>query len=363
MTGPGDSLDVLVIGGGQAGLAVGFHLRQWGVRFLIVDAADEIGASWRRRWDSLRLFTPAQYDNLPGLPFPAARDSYPGKDAVADYLCAYAEAFDMPVRLNTTVNSLTRDADSGCYLADLGDELLWARQVVISTGPFQVPAIPPIAAMLDPGVTQLHSAEYRNPGDLPGGRVLVIGGGNSGCQIAAELSATREVLLSVGSRNPVLPQRLLGRDLWWWAKGVGVDRVTAGSRLGRRLASRDPVFGDGPRRLAQNHGVRIQPRLTQATGRTVTFQNGATTEVDAVVWATGYRVDHSWIDVPGVTDSSGRLQQVRGITPAPGLYTVGLPWQHTRGSALLGWVGADAALIADHVTRNLNLRADAALVS
>jgi putative flavoprotein involved in K+ transport len=352
MSGPTDTLDVLVIGAGQAGLAVGYHLNQRGLRFLIVDAASEAGASWRRRWDSLRLFTPAQYDSLPGLPFPADHDSYPGKDDVAEYLHRYAAAFDLPIRLSTPVISLTRELETGCYLADIGSGVLRAQQVVVATGPFQVPSIPAVAARLDPGVTQLHSSAYRNPGELPAGRVLVVGAGNSGCQIGAELSATREVLLSAGSPNPVLPQRLLRQDVWWWARGLGFDRVTAGSRLGRRLAGRDPVFGGGPRRLAQQHGVRVHPRLIRADGQSVTFQDGATTDVAAVVWATGYRADHSWIDVRGAADAQGRLQQVRGATPIPGLYTVGLVWQHTRGSALLGCVGADAAFIADQITRN-----------
>ncbi len=353
MTGPADILDVLVVGAGQAGLAVGHHLRRRGVRFLIVDGAAEVGASWRHRWESLRLFTPAQYDNLPGLPFPAAHDSYPGKDDVANYLSAYATQSELPVRLNTAVTALTRDAESGCYLAKAGGEVVRAHQVVVATGPFQVPSIPAAAARLDPRVATVHSSGYRNPGALPPGRVLVVGGGNSGCQIAAELSATREVELSVGSSSPVLPQRPLGRDIWWWASGLRIDRVTAGSLLGHRLAGRDPVFGAGPRQLATRPGIRVHPRLTQVAGRTVTFQDGATAEVDVVVWATGYRADHSWIEVPGAFDAQGRLQQLRGITESPGLYTVGLPWQHTRGSALLGWVGADAAFVADHISRRL----------
>jgi len=348
MSAPTESVDVLVIGAGQAGLALGHHLSRTGARFLIVDAAAEVGFSWRRRWDSLQLFTPAQYDNLPGLAFPADHDSYPGKDDVADYLHRYVTEFDLPIRLNSSVTALSRTAD-GHYLAEAGDELFQARQVVIATGPFQAPFIPDVARRLDPDVIQLHSNDYRNPGALPTGRVLVVGAGNSGCQIVKELSATHDVEVSAGEPNPVLPQRPLGRDIWWWASGLRVDRVTAGSRLGRRLAGRDPVFGDGPRQLGRRYGVSIRPRVTGATGRTVSFQDGSSTEVDTVVWATGYRTDHSWIDLPDAVDDSGRLRQVRGVTPAPGLYTLGLPWQHTRGSALLGWVGADAEVVAAHI--------------
>ena len=341
------TLDVLVIGASQAGLVMGYHLAQRGKRFLIVDAGTEISAAWRSRWDSLVLFTPAQYDNLPGLPFPAAPDTYPGKDDVANYLQSYAAAFDLPVRLNTRVAALTRS--DGGYLAKAGEDSLETRQVVVATGPFHVPFIPPVADQLDSEVNQVHSADYRNPEALPPGRVLVLGAGNSGCQIARELSASRKVELSVGSRNPTLPQRPLGRDIFWWASKLRLDRVTAGSRLGQRLAGRDPVFSDGPRQLARRHGVHIRPRAVRATGRTVTFADGAASEIDVVVWATGYTSDHPWIDVPGVSDGQDRILHDRGVTPSPGLYLLGLPWQHTRGSALLGWVGSDAAFLAEQM--------------
>jgi putative flavoprotein involved in K+ transport len=340
------SLDVLVIGGGQAGLAVGYELAQRGTRFQIVDAGGEVGDAWRSRWDSLLLFTPAQYDNLPGLPFPAEHDTYPRRDEVAGYLKGYAAEFDLPVRLGARVTSLTRDR--GVYVAKAEAETLEAEQVVVATGPFQVPLVPSIAEGLDAEVHQIHSSDYRRPEAIPPGRVLVVGGGNSGCQIAQELSATHSVELSVGHRIPTIPQRPLGRDVWWWATRVGLDRVTATSRLGKRLAGRDQIIGAGPRQLARQ-GVRIRPRMTKAAGRTVTFADDDTSEFDAAVWATGFRTDHSWIDVPSVKNERGGIQQQRGVTSSPGLYTLGLTWQHTRGSALLGWVGADAAFIAEQI--------------
>ena len=341
-------LDVLVIGGGQAGLAMGYQLRQRGQRFLILDAGAQIGSAWRSRWDSLVLFTPAQYDNLPGLPFPAAPDTYPSKDDVANYLQNYAATFDLPVRLNASVTSVST-TNSG-YVASAGDDMVEARQIVVATGPFHLPFTPPAAGQLDPDVYQVHSAQYRNPKDIPPGRVLVVGAANSGCQIAQELSATHQVALSTGARIPTIPQRPLGRDVWWWASGLRLDRVTVDSRLGKRLAGRDQRIGVGPRNLTRRHGVRIRPRAITAAGRTVSFADGATAAFDAVVWATGYTTNHSWIDVPEATDRHGHLVHKRGVTPSPGLYTLGLTWQHTRGSALLGWVGADAAYLADQIT-------------
>jgi putative flavoprotein involved in K+ transport len=349
MSGPADEpLDVLVIGGGQAGLAMGYQLAQRGQRFLIVDAGAQVGGAWRSRWDSLVLFTPAQYDNLPGLPFPAAPDSYPGKDDVANYLQHYAATFDLPIRLSTTVTALSRS--DGGYVANAGGDTFLARQIVVATGPFHVPFIPPVADQLDPNVYQVHSAHYRNPKDIPPGRVLVVGAANSGCQIAQELSVGHHVELSTGARIPTIPQRPLGRDVWWWASGLRLDRVTIDSRLGKRLAGRDQRIGIGPRRLSRHHGVRIRPRATTAAGHTVSFADGATAAIDAVVWATGYMTNHSWIDVPEATDRHGHLVHKRGVTPSQGLYTLGLTWQHTRGSALLGWVGADAAFLADQIT-------------
>jgi len=245
------------------------------------------------------------------------------------------------------VTSLART--DGLYVAKAAQEAITARQVVIATGPFQVPFTPPVAAQVEPKILQIHSSDYRRPDDLPLGRVLVVGAANSGCQIALELSATRTVELAVGQRIPTIPQRPLGRDVWDWATGLRLDRVTADSRLGRRLSQRDQIIGAGPRQLARRHGIRLRPRVTGATGPVVTFADGGTSEYNTVIWATGFTQDNSWIDIPGVTDEKGRLRQSRGHTPSPGLYTLGITWQRTRGSALLGWVGNDAALLTQEM--------------
>jgi putative flavoprotein involved in K+ transport len=344
-------LDVVVVGGSQAGLAMAWHLTEQGRRFVVLEAAPALGQVWRNRWDSLKLFTPAQYDALPGMAFPAPADTYPTKDPVADYLQAYAKAFDLPVRLNAKVTELKR-LDDGSFEVRTADDTLHARQVVVATGPFQVPFIPPQAGGLDPSVTQVHSADYRNPRALPDGPVLVVGGGNSGFQIAEELAATRTVDLSIATRYPMLPQRLAGRDLFWWLTRLGLLRVTVNSRPGRRMSRRDFVIGTNRRRV-ERAGVRFRPRLVDADGRTVRFaDHSLLEEVGVVVWATGYRPDYAWIHVPGVV-REGHVVHRRGVSEVPGLYFLGLSWQHTRGSALLGFVNDDAAYLADRIATGL----------
>jgi putative flavoprotein involved in K+ transport len=342
---PDGLLDAVVIGGGQAGLAIAWHLKRQGLRFVVLEAESELGHTWRDRWDSLKLFTPAQYDGLPGMPFPAPADTYPTKDPVADYLQTYVTAFDLPVRLNARVTSLTR-ADDGFEIRT-ADDKIHARQVVVATGPFQVPFVPPAAQGLDPSVTQVHSASYRNPQALPGGPVLVVGAGNSGFQIAEELAATRQVDLSVGERAPMLPQRLAGRDLFWWLTRLRLLRVTVDSRLGRRASRREFIIGTNKRRL-RKVGVRFRPRLVEADRRTVRFADGSTLDVGVVIWATGFRSDYTWIHTPAAVEN-GRVVHRRGVTKIAGLYFLGLSWQHTRGSALLGFVNQDAAYIANQI--------------
>ena len=338
---------VVVIGGGQAGLAAAYQLGRRGVEATVLDAASSVGESWRRRWDSLRLFTPAVYSSLPGLAFPARADHYPAKDEVADYLATYAARFDLDVRHGITVTAVTT-ADGRFRIASPREDFE-AGAVVIATGPFQTPTIPALADGIDQSVVQLHSSDYRNPDQLPDGAVLVVGGGNSGCQIADELVATgREVHLAVGQRYPVLPPRVAGRSLFHWLDRTGYLGIGADTRIGRRLQRRDTIIGTGPRHL-RGRGVRVHGRLTGATGDRVLFAGVTAARVDAVIWATGFRLDHSFVQIPRVLDANGVLRHRAGHTDVPGLHAVGQPWQRNRGSALLGFVGTDAALIADHI--------------
>ena len=342
---PTQHSDVVVIGGGQAGLAIGHLLTQQGLRFTILEAAGEPAAAWRTRWDSLKLFTPVRNDSLPGLTFPGEPDSYPGRDDVVAYLTDYAQRFELPVEFNSRVRSV-RPRDGG-FFVELADRTYAADQVVVATGPFQVPFTPATATDLSPEVVQLHSSEYRSPGGLPAGPVLVVGGGNTGYQIAAELAQSRQVDLAVGARQTPLPQRILGRDLFRYLEATGLMRKTVTSRLGQRLKDKETLIGSSPRG-ARKQGIRMRPRATGAQGSKVTFADGSEIAVDAIVWATGFRLDHSFVELP-VFDDREQVKHERGVTALPGLYFLGMPWQHTRGSALLGWVKNDAEFIAQRI--------------
>ncbi len=337
------SYDVVVIGAGQAGLAIGYFLARQGKRFVILEGAGSVGAAWRARWDSLLLFTPRRYDSLPGLAFPGDPDGYPTRDEVIEYLERYAATFELPIELDAAVQSLTEK--DGRFVVGLEDGSIEADQVVVATGPYQTPRVPEIAGRLAPEVFQTHSTGYLNPDDVPDGTVLVVGGGNTGFQIANELSATHRVQLSIGSRQMPLPQKLLGRDLFWWLTKLGLLEKTVESRFGRRMRDRDTLIGSSPRALKAS-GVQLKPRAAGASGQTIGFIDGSELQVDAVIWATGYRLDYSWINLPS---GDGLIPHKRGVTEVPGLYFLGLQWQYTRGSALLGWVKDDAEYIAGRI--------------
>jgi putative flavoprotein involved in K+ transport len=327
-------------------LAIGYFLARQGRRFTILEAGDAVGTAWRERWDSLVLFTPRRYDALPGLAFPGDPDGYPTRDEVVAYLQQYAERFELPIELNSRVRSVTKSNDA--FVVELSDRRIEAAQVVVATGPFHAPNMPELAGRLAPEVFQAHSADYRRPSDVPEGQVVVVGGGNTGFQIAKELAGAHTVKLAIGSRQTPLPQRMLGRDVFWWLTKLGLLEKTVDSRMGRRAQGRDTLIGSSRRDLKRRYGVELKPRVVGASDRKLTFADGSELEVDAVIWATGYRPDHSWIDA-AVTDTDGRLRHRRGVTEVPGLYFLGLSWQHTRGSALLGWVKDDAEFIAERI--------------
>ena len=337
-------IGAVVVGGGQAGLATGYWLQRNDRSFVVLDRETEVGASWRRRWDSLRLFTPAGFSHLPGLRFPGPASAAPTKDEMADYLIAYARHFALPVEPATTVESV--DPEGAHLLVTATDGRRWrARDVVLATGAHTRPHLPGFAGRLDPAVVQLHSRDYRRPAQLPAGPVLVVGAGNSGAEIAADLAAGgREVALSgrdVGHIPRLGPwtypvMRLLGRP------GAALARRGLGGGaepLGRIRAGE--LEAAGVRRVPRTVGVRDGLPL---------LDDGSTCTVSAVVWCTGLRPDHRYVRVP-VLDDAGRLVHRRGVTAWPGLYAVGLPHQSSITSHLVGGVGTDARRVVHHLAR------------
>ena len=340
---------VVVIGGGQTGLSVGYFLARNDRNFVILERANELAPAWRERWDSLKLFTPRRYDALPGMPFPGDPEGYPGRDEVVAYLRSYVAEFDLPVRLDSPVRALRRNGD-GQFEVELDDETLTADQVVVATGPFQDPRVPDFASDLAADVVQLHSTAYRAPAGLPDGTIAVVGGGNTGFQIAEELAATRDVHLAVGARQMPLPQRFLGRDLFWWLTKTGLIEMSLDTKVGKRMSQKETLVGSKPSK-SKKLGVKLHPRAARASGRSLGFADGSSLDVDGVIWATGFRSDYSWIDLP-ISGGDGRVKHRRGVSDVAGLYFLGLQWQWTRGSALLGFVKDDAEYVAAHISEH-----------
>lgn len=346
------NVDVLIIGAGQAGLALGHHLRTTATRFLIVDRYPRLGDSWRNRYDSLVLFTPRAYSALPGLSVPGDPEGYPTKDEIADYLERYAQQFDLPVVTDTGIRSLTRVSGGFRARTDAG-EIMDARSVVLATGAFQLPAVPSVARDLSPDVVQLTPESYKRPDQVPSGKVLVVGDGATGRQIALELAGTgsHHVILAAGHARRVSPQQIAGRSIFWWMDTLSILRASRETRIGRYLLRADPFPGKhlSLRRL-QQRGIRVVGRVLRAEGSQVTFSTGETSAIDAVLWATGYRDDSRWVAISEAKDGQGTFRQERGVSPVPGLYFIGRSWQWTRGSALLTGVGDDARYLLEYLT-------------
>lgn len=353
-------IDVLIIGGGQAGLAMGYHLKQAGRSFQIVERNGRIGDSWRNRYDSLALFTPRAYSALPGLAVPGDPDGYPTKDEIAGYLEQYARHFTLPVALDTGIRSLTRVGGGFRARTDAG-EIIDAHCVVVATGAFQLPAIPSVAREFAPSVAQFTAESYKRPSQVPAGAALVVGDGATGRQIALELGQTgdHDVLLATGRPRRVSPARILGRSVFWWMNRLGILKASRETKIGRSLMQSDPFPGKhlDLRRL-QRQGVRVVGRVTGAAGNQVTFATGETTTVTSVLWATGYRDDSRWLAIPEAKDAQGDFLQQRGISPTPGLYFIGRSWQWTRGSALLTGVGEDARYLLRRLDAYVGEQAD-----
>jgi putative flavoprotein involved in K+ transport len=350
-----EHIETAIIGAGQAGLATAYHLQRRGRQCLILDGNRRIGDNWRTHWDSLRLFTPAGYDGLPGLPFPASKWSYPTKDEVADYLEAYAERFALPVRMSTQVDRL--EVVGGNYVLHIGDDRIIAENVVVATGTFgRTPSIPDFAMDLDPAIRQLHSSDYRRPEQLRPGRVLVVGAAHSGTDIAFEVSATHPTVLA--GRDPgEVPVRLdhwAVRVVFPVVAFVNTHVLTRRTPMGRKVMDQARFHGGPSLRVKRAdlraRGVeRVLDRVTGVQDGRPVVASGQVLEVANVVWCTGFRQVFDWIDLP-IFGSDGWPQEMRGVVPtAPGLFFCGLAFQYALSSMALPGVGRDAAFIANQI--------------
>jgi putative flavoprotein involved in K+ transport len=347
--------ETVIVGGGQAGLSVGYHLRRQGHSFVILDASERVGDSWRDRWDSLRLYSPASRDGLPGMPFPAPRTAYPTKDEMGDYLEAYAARFELPVRSGARVDAVTKD--EGAYVVTAGDRRFEAANVVVATGVFQKPHVPEFAGELDPGVRQLHSADYRNLSQLQDGPVLVVGASHSGSDIAHEAAASHAVVLSGTDTGqlPVPVESRRGRIGFRLLVFAGMHVLTVDTPIGRKV--RPHIRHGGGPLLRYRRKDLLAAGVERVLARTVgverglpVLDDGRVLDVRNVVWCTGFRPDFGWIRAPFELGEDGYPVQYRGVAAsAPGLYFVGLPFLHSFTSMLIAGSGRDAAPVARHI--------------
>lgn len=348
-----ERVETVVVGGGQAGLSVGYHLARRGRSFVILDASDRIGDSWRMRWDSLRLFTPAKFNGLEGMPFPAAPNDFPTKNEMADYLEAYAQRFKLPVRSGVRVQRISRQGDT--YLVEAGDLHFRADHVVVAMAKYQQPWVPAFAGELDSRIVQLHSCEYRNPAQLKEGGVLIAGAGNSGAEIARELAGARQIWMSGRDVGQIpfnvagLPSRLiLGRFV---LRFVFHRLLTTSTPIGRKVRPKVLHHGGPLIRVKWQHlvaeGVERAPKVVGVRDGLPLLEDGRVVEAANVIWCTGFHPGFSWIDLP-VFGEGGLPLQHRGVVPnEPGLYFVGLHFLYAMSSTMIHGVGRDAAYVAD----------------
>jgi putative flavoprotein involved in K+ transport len=341
------SYDTVVIGAGQAGLSTGYYLRQQRRDFVILDANQRIGDAWRKRWDSLRLFTPARYSGLPGMPFPAPAHWLPSKGEVADYLEAYAARFALPVRSGVTVNRLSKQGDR--FVVEAGNLRFEADNVVVATGAYHIPRIPAFASELDPAIVQMHSSQYRRPSQLRDGGVLVVGAANSGAEIALEVSGTHQTWLSGRhpGNEPTRPgsaaDRLITPLIWFIFSHVLTVNTPIGRKAAAQLRSHGiPLARVRPDDLLAAGVERVHARTVGVRDRLPVLADGRILDVANVIWCTGFSPGFEWIDIP-IFGHDGEPIQERGVVAShSGLYFVGLFFQSAAISSLVGGVGRDA---------------------
>jgi putative flavoprotein involved in K+ transport len=347
------TLDTMIIGGGQAGLAMGHYLKSQGRKFVVLDENPRVGDAWRLRWDSLRLFTPAKYDGLPGAPFPADPLSFPSKDDVAAYLEGYAARFELPVLNGVRVERLWREADR--FIAASGGQRWEAHNVVVATGSSQSPKVPGFASELAPSIVQIHSSEYRNPAQLQEGPVLVVGLGNSGAEIGIEVCRTHRTLLAgkPSGEIPVKHGRTAARFVLPLVRFLGLHVLTLGTPIGRKAAPAvkahaAPLIRTKSKDLAAA-GVRFVPRVAGVENGLPVLADGTRLEVSNVIWCTGFQDDFGWID-PAMLDHGGLPLQRRGVAvDSPGLFFLGQEFMYAAVSATLPGSCRDARYLAGRI--------------
>jgi putative flavoprotein involved in K+ transport len=351
MNGDSDYAETVIIGGGQTGLSAGYYLARRGRPFVILDANERIGDAWRKRWDSLRLFTPATLSRLPGMKLDLPAWSFPTKDEMADYLESYAARFELQVRNGVEVDGLSKAG--GRFVVSAGDDRIEADNAIVATGAHSIPSIPSFAPELDPRIVQVHSSAYRNPSQLQDGDVLLVGAGNSGAELAIELSRSHRCRLAgpdVG-QIPVRHGTLLGRLGFRGFRFVAHRVVKLDNPLGRKVAAKgksDPLIRTRSQDLARA-GVERVPRVVGVDGGRPRLEDGRVLDVANVVWCTGFRTDFGWIDLP-VFDEAGNPRHVRGVVESePGLYFLGLVLLYALSSGFLPERGRDAAYVAKHI--------------
>jgi putative flavoprotein involved in K+ transport len=340
-------LDYVVIGGAQAGLSIAYHLKTMDKKFIVLDGENEIGASWLNRWDSLKLFTPTEYNHLPGLKFDAKKGHYPTKVEVANYFKLYVNEFKIPMQLNTLVTSV-RKTEKGFFVTHKEGEIE-TKNVIVATGPFHIPYTPPCHTKISDTILQMHSNYYKGVHQLQKGDALVVGGGDSGYQILDEISkdVSRTVYFSGVTKVNSIPQQFLGKTLWWWFTLIGFLSTNKYSWIGKKISNfPQPIIGTDVKEILSRKNVISSGRTKDALQNEVIFENNKISTIKNIVWATGYRPNFKWIEGLEL-DENSYPKNHRGVSNIEGLYFIGLPWMYTRGSATLGGVSKDATYLAD----------------
>ncbi len=338
-------VDILVIGAGQSGLTLGYYLKKANKSFFIVDAHKKIGESWKKRYDSLRLFTPTAYCSLPGLRF-THTTTYPNKDHIAKYLEQYAQTHALPIQLDTPITQLKKPTH--LFESRAHNEVIQSKIVVVATGPFQKPIIPFTQRLRD--VFQIHSSEYKNSRQLPKGSVLVVGGGNSGAQIAVELSVTHDVTLA--TRSPLLffSKQILGKDFVWWLDKLRLLHQPLDSWVGRKIIEKkNIIIGRQLKELLKQRVIKHKPHVTGLTNEQVVFANNTKGQYSTIIWATGFQPDYHWISIPYAIGKDGHPIHQKGNSHVRGLYFLGMDKQSRVSSGVFPGAAKDAEDIVHHL--------------